>query len=378
VVYEVFHRVSPKVSLGYPIFNIFKKRHKLKTGVVGIEIEVEGNKFPKSPGLEHTHSPAPVPGLTWWHYVKDGSLRGADNAEYVLANPVQFEQVPEALEELTKALADFGSVLDDSNRTSVHVHLNCQRWHMNRVASFIALYLCFEEVLTEWCGEHRVGNLFCLRGRDAPGSLTKIKRFIQTDGDTELPDNLHYAGLNANALAKLGSLEVRSLRGPTDFSIIQQWVSVLERLYNLSGEFADPRDIPASFSAQGPLTFFETMLGDAGSIIRSGIEFNDDAIRDSMYEGIRLAQDICYCRDWGLFQPVTPEMDPFGRETPSTSAPGSVYSDLTWVSAGLDTSPSLGAAPSFTVTSSNEVYEGEPHQLEPEYDPEPEYDNEDD
>jgi hypothetical protein len=40
----------------------------------------------------------------------------------------------------------------------------------------------------------------------------------------------------------------------------------------------------------------------------------DDEVRDSMYEGIRLAQDLCYCRDWDLFLPMEYKQDPFGRK----------------------------------------------------------------
>ena len=310
---EVFRRRSAEPIMGYTLLTILRKLLKPTKGSVGIEVEVEGNKFPKPPGMESTHKAVPMEGWEFWHYVKDGSLRGDDNAEYVLGKPIEFDQVPDAISELTAKLEEFGSKLDDSNRTSVHVHLNCQSFHMNRLTSFIALYLCFEEVLTEWCGDHRVGNLFCLRGKDAPGALTKIKRFIQSDGTTELNDNLHYAGLNTNALTKFGSLEIRTLRGPTDFSIIQDWVNILERLYNLSAEFTDPRDIPAAFSQQGPLSFFQTMLGEAGQIIRSGIDFDDERIRDSMYEGIRLAQDLCYCRDWSNFKQCDMKDDLFDR-----------------------------------------------------------------
>lgn len=312
---ELFRRRSAEPIMGYTLLTILRKYLKgAVSGQVGIEVEVEGNKFPKPPGMESTHKAVPMEGWDFWHYVKDGSLRGNDNAEYVLGKPIMFEQVPEAVAELTTKLAAYGSKLDDSNRTSVHVHLNVQQFHMNRLTAFIALYLCFEEVLTEWCGDHRVGNLFCLRGKDAPGALTKIKRFIQSDGTTELHDNLHYAGLNTNALTKFGSLEIRTLRGPTDFSIIQQWVDILERIYKLSAEYTDPRDIPALFSQQGPMAFFETVLGDQGPVLRAGIDFDDERIRDSMYEGIRLAQDLSYCRDWTNFKAVDLKDDPFGRD----------------------------------------------------------------
>lgn len=311
---ELFRRRSAEPVMGYSIFTILRKCLKATSGSVGIEVEVEGNKFPKPPGMESTHKAVPMEGWNFWHYVKDGSLRGSDNAEYVLGKPIEFEEVPAAVAELTDKLKEYGSKLDDSNRTSVHVHLNVQQFHMNRLTAFIALYLCFEEVLTEWCGDHRVGNLFCLRGKDAPGALTKIKRFIQSDGQTELHDNLHYAGLNTNALTKFGSLEIRTLRGPTEFSIIQDWVNILERIYKLSAEYTDPRDIPALFSQQGPMSFFETILGEQGPVLRAGIDFDDERVRDSMYEGIRLAQDLCYCRDWSNFKPVDLKDDPFGRD----------------------------------------------------------------
>lgn len=311
---ELFRRRQPEPVMGFTLLSILRRMLKPTKGSVGIEVEVEGNKFPKVPGYETTLKALPLEGWTFWSYVKDGSLRGHDNAEYVLQKPIEFDQVPAAIEELDAKLKAYGSVLSESNRTSVHVHLNCQDFHMNRLASFCALYFCFEEVLTEWCGDHRVGNLFCLRGKDAPGLITKIKRFIRSDGQTELSDGLHYSGLNAHALTKFGSLEVRSMRGPTDLSIIVQWVSILERLYKLSGEFLDPRDISAQFSAQGPLTFFETILGEASITLRAGIEFDDERVRDSMYEGIRLAQDLCYCRDWDNFKPVDMKDDPFGRD----------------------------------------------------------------
>lgn len=391
---ELFRRRSAEPIVGYTLLTILRKYLKGATkGSVGIEVEVEGNKFPKVPGMEMTHKSLPLEGWTFWNYVKDGSLRGEDNAEYVLREPIEFEQVPDAVAELTAKLEEYGSKLDDSNRTSVHVHLNVQNFHMNRLTAFIALYLCFEEVLTEWCGDHRVGNLFCLRGKDAPGALTKIKRFIQSDGQTELNDNLHYAGLNTNALTKFGSLEIRTLRGPTDFSIIQQWVDILERIYKLSAEYTDPRDIPAQLSQQGPMSFFETVLGDQGPVLRAGIDFDDERVRDAMYEGIRLAQDLCYCRDWSLFKPVDLKDDPFGRDMRKVAkamafhqaySGGLLNQDMAAMEAMFAPQPvsaslqsfaqAFGTAPSPMVSPAPVEYEDPEPMDEDFYEPEPDYD----
>lgn len=296
---EVFIRKNKPKSKGFTTAVTLGKRPV--KGDIGIEIEVEGNKFQK------TDTPA------MWGYHQDHSLRGEDNAEYVLKKPISFSDVPIAIEKLWKMFADYGSVLADSNRTSVHIHLNCQEFHFNRLTSMMALYFAVEEILVQWCGEHRVGNLFCLRAKDAPAIITQIKKFIQTDGKSMFGDNMHYAGMNAQALMKFGSLEFRSLRGVTDPDVILQWVAILERIYKLSAEFPDPRDVCALFSAAGPLSFYETVLGDNADSVREAIEFSHDDIQSSLYEGIRLAQDLCYCRDWGQFEAASIQPDPFGR-----------------------------------------------------------------
>lgn len=299
---NTFLRYTPKPSSGFDIKTLLGRTPT--KGTVGIEIECEGNKFEK---INTNLAP-------FWEYHLDHSLRGKDNAEYVLAKPISFEEVPDAIASLWKIMNAYGTKLDVSNRTSVHVHLNCQDFHLNRLTSFMALYFIVEEVLTQWCGDHRVGNLFCLRAKDAPGLISHIKKFIRTDGQHELRDGLHYAGLNAHALTKFGSVEIRTLRGCTNPQTILEWLQILERLYTLSGEFEDPRDIVYLFSAEGPATFFDTILGSSANTVRQGVTLTEEQIRDTLYEGIRTAQEICFCRDWSLYRPVTLAPDPFGRD----------------------------------------------------------------
>lgn len=309
-----FSRQEPKTKNGFSI-GVLLNRTPTK-GEVGIEIEVEGSKLPKpgSSGIPVGHGLTAMPGLAQWGYTHDGSLRGEENAEYVLVRPIPFSDVPTAIDALWGAFRSKNSKIDDSNRTSCHVHLNCQDFHMNRLTSLMALYFAFEEVLTEWCGEHRVGNLFCLRGKDAPGLVTQVKKFIQSDGETQIGQHLHYAGMNPNALVKFGSLEFRALRGVSDPAVITDWVAILERIYHLSAEFKDPREICEMFSREGPFAFYENVLAGKAFDVKKAIGWSDDKIRDSMYEGVRIAQDLCYCRDWDLLKNVELKADPFGRD----------------------------------------------------------------
>lgn len=300
---KVFFEKGPdKTAMpDYPIGALLRKSGV--KGEIGIEIECEGNKFKKGDSII----------ANYWKYTKDGSLRGIDNAEYVLAQPIMFDQVDDAIDKLWKVFEAYGTKLDDSNRTSVHVHLNVQRFHLNRLAAFLGMYFAVEELLTAWCGEHRVGNLFCLRGKDAPNIVTQFKKFIQSNCGWEMSTGLHYAGMNGNALFKFGSLEIRSLRGCTDPTTIKDWVSVLRRMYEFSAEFSDPRTLVDSFSGTGPMAFLEMVLGDKTGIVRNGIAYDNQQVMEAMYDGIRLAQDICYCREWSEYNPVALSDDPFGR-----------------------------------------------------------------
>lgn len=285
-------------------------------GDIGLEIEMEGNKFPKTV--------AELPKNKVWVYHADHSLRGADNAEYVYRVPRAFDKVEEDVKSLFSCLEGYGTILDDSNRTSVHVHLNVLGFHANRIAAFSALCFSLEELLAEYCGEHRVGNLFCLRGKDAPAIVSRLKTFIKRDMDAPLSDNLHYAGFNAAAIFKFGSIEIRTMRGATEPDQVVKWVKILRRLYEYSAEFTDPRDVCNLFSYGGPDNYLATVLGDTLPILFEGIDWHNEKIRQSLYEGIRLAQDICFVRDWSLFE-AKDRRDPFGRVA-TTSPQLSTYS----------------------------------------------------
>lgn len=301
---DIFVRRAAKEAPGLSIAFILGVKDKaIQAGEVGIEIEVEGKNLP---GYSKEMPPPP------WLYKPDGSLRGDEQGEYVLNKPIQFKEVSQSLTKLWDCFEHNETKFDKSNRTSVHIHLNVQKWHLNRLAAFAALHFVLEDVLTEWCGEHRVGNLFCLRAQDAEAIITWLKEFIRRDGNLMFPDGLHYSGFNALALAKFGSIEVRTLQGVSDPNVIQDWVAIYERLYNLSADFRDPTEICDWFSAEGPTAFFEKVLGPMVKTVRDGVNMTQEEIANSMYNGIRRAQDICFCRDWSLFKKLNVDDNPFG------------------------------------------------------------------
>lgn len=303
---------------------VLLNRRSVTDGDIGLEIEVEGNQFPKSEDYYdeedeyHDESHPLIP--SEWMYVHDGSLRGQDNAEYVFQEPLPFSAVPSALTNLWSMFEAFGSVLDESNRTSVHVHLNATNFHLNRVCSFVALYVAVEEVLTSWCGDHRVGNLFCLRAKDAPAILSKARSFVCTGNPMYLDDGLHYSGLNLHSLTKHGSIEIRAMRGVRDPEIIQTWVDILERIYRLSADHEDPRTICEMYSGGGSESFLRYVLGNNADRVMAECGMSAGQVYESVRQGIRMAQRLCYCRDWSSFKVITIDPDPFGRKAKKSSS----------------------------------------------------------
>ena len=325
-------RNRPSVR-NYPIGYKMRKAQ----GQVGIEVEVEGNWFRKG-GESDDEEECDNGNLPdYWCYHHDGSLRGEDNAEYVLRRPIPFDKVGEAVDSLWQMFKEDNTVLTESNRTSVHVHLNIQQFHLNRLCSLLALYLSVEEVLTAWCGESRVGNLFCLRTKDAPAILSRMREYFRENGEVRFSDGMHYAGINPQAIHKLGSVEIRTLRGATEPELIKKWVAILERLYTLSEAFPDPRSICDAFSANGPSGFFMEILGEHANTVASECGYNTEQLNNALYDGIRAAQELCYACDWDAFVPTKIKIDPFQRVIEDPQDDPSYQ--------GMSVSQALGAIP---------------------------------
>ena len=258
---------------------------KPTNGDLGVEIEVEGRHLPLAD--------------FYWHNEKDGSLKGIETREYVLAKPMTLGEVRKSLDYLNKLYEVNNTKVDDSVRAGVHIHVNCQKLTMTQLFTFMSLYFVLENVLTKWCGQSREGNLFCLRASDAEGLLSQIKRGIVDKNWRGVygRDKLRYAAMNVKALATYGSLEFRAMRGTRDMNLIYMWASVLLGLKEKSKEFKNPSKIIEQFSVFGPTAFMKEVLGDNYE------HFKCDEQDEMLWDGVRNAQDIAYCVDWDGYEP---------------------------------------------------------------------------
>lgn len=266
------------------VLKTFRLKSQTK-GDLGVEIEVEGTNLPMC--------------AKYWNNEHDGSLKGDETREYVLKVPSSLDDVGVALDYLQSRYVYNDTVVDESIRAGVHVHVNCQNLSMTQLYTFMCVYLVLENVLVKWCGQSREGNLFCLRSSDAEALLTNIREAAITKEFRAIlfSDNLRYASMNVKALGNYGSLEFRSMRGTRDLNLVHKWAKVLLGLREFSKTFNNPSEIINQFSMLGPSGFMRGALGD---------EYENFSCEDEealLWEGARNAQDIAFCVDWDGFEP---------------------------------------------------------------------------
>jgi len=250
-------------------------------GEVGVEVEVEASNV--IPSQDYFKS--------YWQRMHDGSLRGNDTAEFIFIEPKTEEVSYRAINYLSKRLKDFNTNVLDSVRAGVHVHINVREMNLTQLWTFVTCYYVLEELLTDWCGDGRQGNHFCLRAKDAEFVIHKVVHIIRNNDLGEFnAESVRYAALNFNSLRKFGTLEFRALRTPQDFSKINSWVKTLLNIKRNSHLFTNPRSVVENFSINGEETFLNAVLGDEAKL------FGND--RMILRGGVRIAQEIAYAKEW--------------------------------------------------------------------------------
>ncbi len=233
----------------------------------GVEVELEGNNLPMN--------------VEGWRVEHDGSLRGG--LEYVFDGPKSLRSTVENINRLCKKLQD-RDVLD-SGRAGVHVHVNVQDMEEQHIYNFIILYLLFEEVLMKYCGDDRIGSLFCLRLRDAGGIQEVIERTAKSGDFRYLgTDHVRYAAINCKAIVTYGSLEFRAMRSTVDANALKTWVHLLHALKKRASQYDKAHQIIEEVSILSPEIMGKEIFGKRFDAI------NFDNYTDLVLDGMRECQ----------------------------------------------------------------------------------------
>lgn len=258
-------------------------------GELGLELEVEAKKkLPWSVG----HG---------WLSKPEGSLRG-NNLEYVSGVPVfNNEDKRRMIDALIKTIEPSQPVM--SNRTSLHVHVNVQKFPMAHVYTAMCAYWLVENLLIKFCGEeYREGNHFCLRASDAEWivktQIDNLKGNKPFRTET-LTRGMRYSALNTVAVPSFGSLEFRAMRGTTDPNLIDAWSSELHRLvYKTRKKFETPSQFMDNYFSFTK----EELLGTLFSKEFAKWLMTFKHWQDLIQENDGLVCELAYAVDWDKYE----------------------------------------------------------------------------
>ncbi len=221
-----------------------------------------------------------------WNTTQDGSLRGF-SAEFV-SKPMSSVEMGKALELLDNKAADMH--IKESDRTSVHVHINMHGKTIRFLHKYLTLMYLLENTLVErFGGEDRVGNHFCLRAYDCNGIVDTLVEAFSSGSYQNIVQTEKYANINLSALAKFSTVEVRCHKGTGDFKAIQDWVLVLKEIYTLANVFEDSQQIMGQFSELGTVGFLQWNLPFVYEQVK-----DVPNLSELLYQGLEIAQDIAF------------------------------------------------------------------------------------
>jgi hypothetical protein len=256
--------------------------------VYGIEIELEGRRICTNEFSVRKY----------WTTAEDGSLRtlepNSEAIEYKLPVPYDYPSTIKAISSLFDYLNSPGVEVFPSYRTSIHIHLNFGLEEFRTIYNFMTLSFILDELLTSKNGDHRIGNNFTLRARDALGQLVSIISSIQEGQHFYgITTNERYSSINFASLTKFGSIEFRSLECTTDKARLINWIDTLSYMKGKSRDFVNPRQIVQDFHKMGPKVFLFSILGPHAQ------KYSEEPDYPLMLKrGLRMAEDLAYCSEW--------------------------------------------------------------------------------
>ncbi len=179
--------------------------------IAGVELEIEsirtGGNLPSG-----------------WQMTEDGSLRN-EGREFI-SPPLGREQLVSHFNLIHGSIKHYDEWPAFSERTSIHVHVNCLDLTPEQVKSIVLWYALFEPVIFAMCSPTRRNNIHCV-GLDQTVLCESYKRtlplFVQKWSK--------YTALNLLPLKTQGTMEFRHMEGHNDPAKFADWLKVLENLW---------------------------------------------------------------------------------------------------------------------------------------------------
>lgn len=179
--------------------------------VAGVELEVESIS-----GLGNL--PA------GWNVTEDGSLRN-EGREFV-SPPLSRHALETHFQMIHTTIKHYKQWPAFSDRTSIHVHVNCLQLAPEQVKSIVMWYAMFEPLFFSMCAPHRRNNIHCV-GLDQTVLSENFKRSVPV----MVQKWSKYTALNLLPLKTQGTIEFRHMEGHSDKELFAKWLRTIENLW---------------------------------------------------------------------------------------------------------------------------------------------------
>lgn len=266
---------------------------KKVSGDIGIEIETELTSSISSDYVSKT--------MPNWSLKGDGSLRGY-GFEFVTKGALKYADIDKNVQNWRDTLTKGKWKLLSSDRTSVHIHKNIQKFTVLDAVNSICCYWLLEPYLLDFCGESRKGNNFCLTLQDAGDIHTQLIKGIKTGKtfDNIEENSYRYSSLNLYAIQRFGSLEVRLMRGTDSAEEISRWAKALNQIFENGRNYKSPKEIINFLANKGPEEFLKSLLEK--DFIHFFNKYSKNADYSKIEENALLINDIAEARkSWNFF-----------------------------------------------------------------------------
>ncbi len=172
---------------------------------IGLEYELEN--------LNANYMPKRT--FNYWDSHRDGSLRGVAN-EFVFSNPIGGDRAIAALEELYSCFKNGDLTINGNYRTSLHVHVNMLDLNPDQTALVMLASALADPTLFAATNPTRKSCGFCRPSEHIliPRAGALLRNNLGVLGDGGPLRDYRYYSVNAQALAKFGTLEYRHFATP--------------------------------------------------------------------------------------------------------------------------------------------------------------------
>lgn len=158
---------------------------------------------------------------------EDHSLR--NNGKEFITPPLDLKTTLSLFENVHESVSFYKKDEKFSERTSIHVHVNCQNMELEHVRQAILLYALYEECFFSMVEPSRRDNIHCV-----PLTDTYLPSYFRQNLTTMVSRWSKYTALNILPLKTLGTMEFRHMQGHDDTELLRDWLLCIENLLSLA------------------------------------------------------------------------------------------------------------------------------------------------